>query len=238
MATQLIGAIAVPALIGSVAILAGWLFERAAPAKNHPSSSLIFNLWHMIPFYGLHAVFKPLVSAGVVLTINRIGAGFIILPTTLPGLIWGVALYTISADLAESAFHLAQHKFRWLWKMHSLHHTDGTLNASTALRHFWAEELIKTATIYAAIALLFRANPPILASYAVIGFYNFYLHMNVKGGLGRFSWLINTPQYHRLHHSRRPEDYNLRYAAIFPIFDLLCGTYRRASSPATIPIPE
>jgi sterol desaturase/sphingolipid hydroxylase (fatty acid hydroxylase superfamily) len=224
---RFIGGMILSILVGAAIIFVGHIFERIAPAKAHGNSSLAFNLKYLIPYYGLRALFGPFASAVVVLAVNALGGGLIKLPEAGIGLIWGVILYAIVADFSESAFHFAQHKFPGLWKMHSLHHTDRELNVSTAIRHFWAEEFLKSVTIYAGIGLLFRANPTILTVYAILGFYNFYLHMNVKGGLGRFSWIINTPQYHRLHHSRRQEDYNLRYAAIFPLFDIACGTYRQ-----------
>jgi sterol desaturase/sphingolipid hydroxylase (fatty acid hydroxylase superfamily) len=224
---QLIEGMILSILVGTAIIFVGHVFERNAPAKVCGNSSLAFNLKYMFPYYGLRALFGPFASAAVVLAVNALGGGLIKLPEAGIGPIWSVTLYAIAADFFESAFHLAQHKLPALWKMHSLHHTDRELNVSTAIRHFWAEEILKYITIYAGIGLLFRANPTILTAYAILSFYNFYLHMNVKGGLGRFSWIINTPQYHRLHHSRRQEDYNLRYAAIFPLFDVACGTYRQ-----------
>jgi sterol desaturase/sphingolipid hydroxylase (fatty acid hydroxylase superfamily) len=129
-------------------------------------------------------------------------------------------------DFGEYLFHLAQHKIPILWSLHSLHHSDRSLNTSTTLRHFWGDQLLKAVTIYSVAGLLLRPNPVIVVAYSVISYYNFFSHMNVKIGLGRFSWLINSPQYHRLHHSIRRHDYDLRYAALFPIFDILCGTYR------------
>jgi sterol desaturase/sphingolipid hydroxylase (fatty acid hydroxylase superfamily) len=49
----------------------------------------------------------------------------------------------------------------------------------------------------------------------------------VKVGYGRLSWLLNSPQYHRLHHSAQPEHFDCNYAALLPIFDLISGAYRR-----------
>lgn len=227
MWSRVVAGIVLPILIGCAVIFVGHIFERLAPARIHDHSSLPFNLKHMVPYYGLHALFGPFVNAGVVLVLNALGGGWVQLPNAGLGLILGVALYALVADFFESAFHFAQHKITILWRMHSLHHSDRELNISTAVRHFWAEEIIKSVTIYAIIGLLFRVNQTVLTAYVILGFYNFYLHMNVRGGLGRYSWVINTPQYHRLHHARRQEDVNLRFAAIFPLFDVAIGTYRQ-----------
>jgi sterol desaturase/sphingolipid hydroxylase (fatty acid hydroxylase superfamily) len=38
--------------------------------------------------------------------------------------------------------------------------------------------------------------------------------------------MLNAPQYHRRHHSRRPEDTDCNFAALLPVFDVLSGVYR------------
>ena len=98
---------------------------------------------------------------------------------------------------------------------------------STAPRHFWGEILLKAATVYALIGLLFKTNGVVVAAYTGIGLYNYVLHMNVRIGFGRWQPLLNSPQLHRLHHSALAEHHNCNFNQFFPIFDLLCGTYRQ-----------
>jgi sterol desaturase/sphingolipid hydroxylase (fatty acid hydroxylase superfamily) len=57
--------------------------------------------------------------------------------------------------------------------------------------------------------------------------WNFALHSSVPLDFGRFSWLLNSPEYHRRHHSSDPADYNGNYAALLPIWDVLFGGYHR-----------
>jgi sterol desaturase/sphingolipid hydroxylase (fatty acid hydroxylase superfamily) len=47
---------------------------------------------------------------------------------------------------------------------------------------------------------------------------------------GKLSWLLNSPAYHRRHHSSLPEHFNSNYAALLPIWDVLAGSYRRPDS--------
>jgi len=42
------------------------------------------------------------------------------------------------------------------------------------------------------------------------------------------SWALNTPAYHRIHHSASAEHFDVNFAAILPIFDVMLGTYRPA----------
>ncbi len=157
--------------------------------------------------------------------INGLGGGLI----DLRGLPWfvGGAIYLITMDLGEYAFHRAQHAFPWMWAMHSLHHGDRALNVTSTNRHFWLEPMIKTFTIWLAPALLFKVSPAMLALYFVAGFNNFLTHANLRVGLGGLSWLWNSPQYHRLHHSVEERHHNANYAALLPIFDVVTGAYRR-----------
>jgi sterol desaturase/sphingolipid hydroxylase (fatty acid hydroxylase superfamily) len=111
--------------------------------------------------------------------------------------------------------------------MHSLHHSDPAFGATTTMRHFWLDPLLKTLTIWLAVGLLFKAGPAIVGVYALASYYNFWVHSNVRVGYGAAGWLLNSPQYHRLHHSASPEHFNCNYAALLPIFDLISGAYRR-----------
>ena len=155
--------------------------------------------------------------------INLAGGGWIDL-RPLP--LWmGALVYFVAADFGEYLFHRAQHRFGWMWAMHSLHHSDTAMNTLTTLRHFWLEPVVKSVTIWLAVALLFKADAQILAVYGVIGLLNFFTHSNLRLGFGRFSWVLNSPQYHRLHHGENPAHHNANFAALLPIFDVLFGSY-------------
>ena len=157
--------------------------------------------------------------------INAAGGGLIDL-SVLP-LALGAIVYLVAMDIGEYLFHRAQHAIPWMWAMHSLHHSDRGLNVTTTQRHFWLEPLLKSVTIWAAVALVFRVNSAILIAYSLVSLYHFLPHANLRLGFGRLSWLLNSPQYHRLHHSRDPRHYNTNFAALFPILDVLAGSYRR-----------
>lgn len=164
--------------------------------------------------------------------VNGLGGGLI----DLRGLPWvaGAAIYLVAMDVGEYAFHRAQHAFPWMWAMHSLHHSDRALNATTTVRHFWLDPALKSVSIWLAVALMFKVNQTILACYVIASFYNLVSHANLRLGFGPLSWLWNSPQYHRLHHSTDAAHYNANFAALLPIFDVLTGAYHRPA-PAEFP---
>ena len=137
-------------------------------------------------------------------------------------------LFALVWDLGEYLYHRAQHRIPLLWAMHSLHHSDPEMSALTTQRHFWGDQLIKSLTVWFAASLVVSPTPAIVAGFFVLSLWNFFAHANLKVDFGRFSWLLNSPAYHRRHHSRLPEHYNSNYAALFPIWDVIAGSYHRA----------
>jgi sterol desaturase/sphingolipid hydroxylase (fatty acid hydroxylase superfamily) len=172
----------------------------------------------------------PLVS----LAFGHFTQGFSVF--SLRGLpLWLAApIYILAADFTEFAFHRAQHAVPVLWRMHALHHSDRAVSASTTFRHYWLDIVAKGLTIYPLLGLIFEPTAPILALYSVISFWHVVAHANLPIDFGRWSWVLNSPAYHRRHHSADPAHYNQNFAGLFPIFDVLAGSYRRSDSmPAT-----
>ena len=137
----------------------------------------------------------------------------------------GFPLYLLVHDLGEYLYHRAQHKIPALWSMHSLHHSDPAMSALTTSRHFWGDQLIKTLTVWSASAMIVSPGPAFVAAYGAASLWNFFSHAALPISFGRWSWLINAPGYHRRHHSRLPEHYDSNFAALFPIFDVIAGSY-------------
>jgi sterol desaturase/sphingolipid hydroxylase (fatty acid hydroxylase superfamily) len=210
-----------------VIIVVALFIERVRPAQTQPPKAARFNLVYTVLYVVAQVMIVPIVSVATVSTINASGGGWIVLPTTGWALLPAFVLYALTLDFLEYLFHRAQHRVPVLWAMHSLHHSDATLNASTTSRHYWGEPGIKMVTIYLLAGMLFKANVFILGMYALLSFHNVFSHMNLRLGFGRWSTLINSPQYHRLHHSALPEHHNCNFAALFPVFDVMSGAYRR-----------
>lgn len=136
-------------------------------------------------------------------------------------------LFLVVQDLGEYLFHRAQHRIPWLWSMHALHHSDPAMSALTTQRHFWGDQLVKTVTVWSAASLIVSPTPELVLAYSAASMWNFVVHSALPIDLGRWSWLVNSPAYHRRHHSRLPEHYDSNFAALFPIFDVIAGSYHR-----------
>jgi sterol desaturase/sphingolipid hydroxylase (fatty acid hydroxylase superfamily) len=216
----------VPTLL---ALVVAALLERRYPAVSASgrADDRLQNLKVWMTSLAVQAILSPALGGVTTLAVNVVGGGFFALPASGPGLLLGIVLYLVAMDFGEYLFHRAQHAIPALWEMHSLHHSDPAVDATTTVRHFWLDPALKTVTVWLAVGLLFKASPVIVLVYMGVTFYNFVSHANVPLGFGRVSWLWNAPQYHRLHHAAAAEYHDCNYAALLPIFDVLFGAYRR-----------
>jgi sterol desaturase/sphingolipid hydroxylase (fatty acid hydroxylase superfamily) len=217
----------VPVLPTMVAIGLCGLLERRWPVNTAASPVRWQNVGVWLTSFLVQFVFTPALGGFTTLAVNAVGGGLIELPSSGWALILGVAVYLVAMDFGEYAFHRAQHAVPALWAMHSLHHSDPHFDASTTVRHFWVDPLLKTATVWLAVGLVFKASPLIVGLYMAFTFYNFFNHANVRFGFGRASWVLNSPQYHRLHHGATHDYFDINFAALLPVFDVIFGTYRR-----------
>ncbi len=213
------------ALAVSVAMLTALsLAEHVWPASRAPTfRALNLGIWALL--IAAQTLLQPVVAIGTVWAINRLGGGCLDL-SALPFPL-GLAAFFLAMDLGEYLFHRAQHAVPALWELHALHHSDSNMTATTAARHYWADPLLKSVTVWLAVGLAMKATPAILTAYAALGAYNFFTHANLPLNFGRWSWAINAPAYHRVHHSREPADYDTNFAGVLPIFDVIFGTYRQ-----------
>lgn len=196
------------------------LCERLWAASSDASDRSV-NLYAAVLYFVTQFWLLPFVA------LNDVAARFALVDLASWPFLWAAIAFTLLMDFGEFAFHRAQHRIPLLWRMHALHHSDPNMNVTTTVRHFWGDQLIKAVTIWPACVLLLRPTPGVILFYGLVSFYHFFSHSNLRVSLGGWAWLINHPAYHRRHHSSRPEHFNSNYAGIFPIFDVLFGSYRR-----------
>jgi sterol desaturase/sphingolipid hydroxylase (fatty acid hydroxylase superfamily) len=211
--------------IAAAGILA--LLERWWPARREASQwSLNIGVWAWC--LALQLLALSLVSGFAVAVGPRLGLPHLMISAWPP--VWSAAAYLVAMDLGEYLYHRAQHAIPWLWRMHALHHSDPNMNATTTMRHWWGDAFLKAVTIWPVVAITLHPSASDYLVYALVANYNFFTHANLPVSFGRFSWILNSPAYHRRHHSREPEHFGSNYAALLPIFDVILGSYRRPAA--------
>jgi sterol desaturase/sphingolipid hydroxylase (fatty acid hydroxylase superfamily) len=131
-------------------------------------------------------------------------------------------------------YHRSLHSSPFLWQLHKLHHMDRELNVLTAARENWIDPFLEALLVALPVTLLFKLdNTSPLIIGAIPGFIiaflhgnqGTFIHFNVKLRLGWASVLWCGPQVHRIHHSRLLQHQDKNFAAAFPLWDVLFGTY-------------
>lgn len=214
------------AWVFAAAIVAmGTVVERLWPARAASRPAWGFNLLCSAASATIGVVAGPLLAGVVVWATNACGGGLIALSQSGWRLWPSLVIYVLAADCLEYLFHRLQHRVAWMWAMHSLHHSDPAMSVSTTLRHFWGDPILKAMTIYLFLGVVFKVTPALIGMYAAVSMYNYFVHMNIPVNLGRWSWMVNSPAFHRVHHSSSSEHWGRNYSGLLPLFDLLFGTY-------------
>jgi len=130
-------------------------------------------------------------------------------------------------------YHRTMHRSEVLWQHHKMHHMDRELDALTASRENWIGNSIVTVLMTVPVAVLFKLDEFDLWK---IGLFAAVLmttiqtvlqlgHMNVRLQAGKASVIWCTPQVHRIHHSCLPQHRDKNFAFVFPLWDVIFGTY-------------
>ena len=147
-----------------------------------------------------------------------------------PVLTWTERLPTVATivisllifDLVHYWQHRFMHEVPFLWRFHSVHHSQTQLNFLSDYR-FHPLDVALLVLVRTPIALFLgaRLDTGLLVFLAV---YALFIHANVRLTLGPLENVIVSPQFHRVHHGRERAFHDRNYATIFSFWDNLFGT--------------
>jgi sterol desaturase/sphingolipid hydroxylase (fatty acid hydroxylase superfamily) len=145
----------------------------------------------------------------------------------IAGLVISIVAYGMVWDFFQYWFHRWQHMSAALWPSHRVHHSDNSVNTTTALRRSVLELFLIFVFVLVPTVIVTGVNE-IAAPIAFAIFYGwgFFNHANIRLPLGPLTAIFSGPQWHRLHHAIDPDCRDRNFAAYFPILDIVFGTYR------------
>jgi sterol desaturase/sphingolipid hydroxylase (fatty acid hydroxylase superfamily) len=214
-------------LVAGLVIL--WLIEGVVPRLRfsnnkykHAGTNLFFTLTTAAVNLGFAFL---IVKASEWTSAERFGVLYLInLPAWLHAILALLLLDFIGAYLV----HLIQHKITWMWHFHKIHHTDTAIDATTALRHHPIESVFRVVALFVAIVVAGVPIWMVMLYQTISAFMSQFNHANIhlphwldKG----LSWIIVSPDMHKVHHSRYQPETDSNYANIFSIWDRLFGTF-------------
>ena len=213
------------ALIIAAVIAALLRAEKTFPIEaDHPRRETVldYKLVSLNVFPNL--ALSPATGACAALLVNAAGGGFVALPASGWGFFLSLAVFILANDVFAYWVHRAQHRIPALWAMHSLHHSAEAVSLVTGARHFWLEQMT-LAAFFPVVAILFRTPPAVITTASFLYFtFDNCAHLNVRIPLGRFATIFNNPQYHRIHHSLKPEHNDKNFCKMLPVVDFIFGT--------------
>lgn len=146
----------------------------------------------------------------------------------VPMQIVAIMLSIAAYDLFYYLFHRAQHSVGWLWRFHRVHHSITDLNSVNCYHHAF-EDLLRLPFITLPMMFLVRIDAgQLVLLTAFVSAWGYYIHANTRL---HFGWvgdhMFGDNLYHAIHHSREERHHDRNFAAFFPIWDRLFGTWCR-----------
>lgn len=124
--------------------------------------------------------------------------------------------------------HFVEHQVKPLWMIHLVHHTDHEVDTTTANRHHPLESIIRFTFTLAGvfivgapigIVMLYQSLSLVATQF---GHANIRLPKKIDKAI---SWVLVSPDMHKVHHHYVLPYTDSNYGNIFSIWDRLFGTY-------------
>lgn len=142
-------------------------------------------------------------------------------------LLVNVSVFVLCVDFLLYLMHRLYHKHPLLWKIHAAHHSDTSVDFSTALRFHPFEFLLTTLAVSALVVALSPAIEAVLGYFILHAISTFFTHGNflLSNGIARVvGFVFVTPNQHTLHHSLVRIQANTNYGIVLSIWDRMFKT--------------
>lgn len=218
-----------------VAIVAGvaltlFVLERFRPLRRleRPlGPRLLVNGVMLVLTYGTaFAVVQPLAGRTLQWTSEQ-SLGILTLVGSVP---WASGLVGfLLLDLSFYYWHRLNHRVRFLWRFHNVHHVDPDLDVSTGFRFHFGEVALSAG--FRVVQIVVVGVPfAIYAAYEVVFQAATYFHHSNVRLPERVERALNfvfvTPRMHGIHHSDYREETDSNYSVVFSVWDRLHRSFR------------
>ncbi len=215
------------------------VLEYLAPCKSEQRFAGI-GFFQDVTWFVLRLVSDPILIGATIIVIKGFydqHLSFLTIDAVLSWpLVVQILLVVMLSDFLTWVCHIANHKVSSLWVFHAVHHSQEEMNLFTGDR----AHPIDTVFVQAMVSIpLFIFQVPALPAVPLVwlirGLWQRLIHANVKLDFGVFNYILVSPQFHRIHHSKDPRHYGKNFGSFFSIWDHLFGTAYRCTTeyPAT-----
>lgn len=210
-----------------------WILEGSLPLiqlvykKNkvrHASVNFAFTVIHLI----IHTFLAIIIVA---LSDWCKAAGFGLVYWTNAGILGTILISVLVLDFSGGwLVHITEHKVPLLWRFHVIHHADNNVDVTTGLRHHPVESVVRGLFFFLGIFMSGAPMYAVMMFQTLLVFSAAFTHANIN--LPRpldkaLSYILVSPNMHKVHHHRQQPYTDSNYGAIFSIWDRLLGTFKK-----------
>lgn len=213
---------------GGIALF--WLIESAVPffkfqynKWHHAGINLFFTFTTIAINFALAFI---LVQTADYVTQNQFG-----ILNWLPSI--NIVMYTIVGLLLMDFFgaylaHLVEHKVKFLWRFHLIHHTDTYIDTTSGNRHHPGESVIRFT--FTTLGVLVVGAPMWMVfmyqTLSVVATQLTHANICLPKKLDKIiSYFLVSPDMHKIHHHYQLPYTDSNYGNIFSVWDRIFGTY-------------
>ena len=217
------------ALILALGISFFWILEGIIPFRiffynkvKHAVTNILLTLTTILVNFSLAFL---IVNTSDFVYINNIGLFSYLEIGGVPRFIITILIL----DLVGAYFaHLFQHKISFLWPIHAVHHSDESVDTTTANRHHPIESFVRFFFTLLAIFISESSIAMVLLYQSMSVAFSQFNHANINIS-EKVDYLISlvfvSPNMHKVHHHYKMPYTDSNYGNIFSIWDRLFGTY-------------
>lgn len=223
-------------LLGGIVVFWGLegvipLFQFKYQKIRHAGLNLFFTLTTAIIGFGFAWL---LLQASQFTTRNEFGLLYLF---ELP--LWvRVVIGVLLMDLIGAYFiHWTEHKVKWMWRFHVVHHSDTSVDVTTGLRHHPGETVFRIGFTILAVLVIGAPMGVIMLYQSLSVLFAHITHANIKmpkKADDLLSYVFITPYMHKVHHHFEQPLTDTNYGNIFSIWDRLFGTFAKVDDMSEI----
>lgn len=149
-------------------------------------------------------------------------------------------IIALTSDFAAFLVHFLQHKTPILWQFHKVHHAGEVMHPLSNFREHPVDNLAYAVFVNlitgVSAGLVFKFLDYIPSTLQIFGlsitsvlfnlcaYHLRHSHIWLKWP-GNWSKVFPSPAHHHVHHSRHPDHLDKNFAFVFPVWDVIFGTY-------------
>jgi sterol desaturase/sphingolipid hydroxylase (fatty acid hydroxylase superfamily) len=177
----------------------------------------------------------------ITLIINLIGASLIVAAVdfnktyqfgllnmvSMPLWLYIILGLTVLDLIGAWLIHWLEHRVKWMWMFHLIHHTDPNIDVTSGLRHHPGENVLRLIFTILAVLITGASFGLVMLYQTISAFFAALTHANIQFPkiLDKpLSWIFVTPHFHKVHHHYVLPQTDSNYGNIFSIWDHVFST--------------